>query len=338
MLDAGPADIGRGGEVLDVGRARRHDAVRGEQHDAGQVREFLLLVLPRGAEVALEVLMLFQFGIAEGGKHLAVGVDVHAFAFALLEQHLQVVQVVARDDDEGAFLLRGGDAGGHGVAIRAGVGGVEQRHAREVGLAEFHDQAEPFGDRVVFAEGFQTLLEPGGDLGVGLAEDARVVGVGRHAAQAEEQRGAQGDDILVAVEEVFGPVGVGAAGGFGRMQDAVAHDGEILHVEVDVGDGHEQRVHEEGFDLDVGGLAIDGAGEGDHGRRDVIHQVGGIGGLAADSGAGAAGAARGLLALETEHFAHGFSPVGGCYISRSAPVGEAQNSFIRRGSNHRRRR
>jgi len=313
VLDAGPADFGGGGEVLNIAGARRHDAVGGEQHDAGEVGEFLLLVLPGGAEVALEVLVFLQAGIGQGGEHLAVGVDVDAFAFGLFEQHLQVVQVVAGHDDEGALFQGGGHLGGHGVAVGAGIGGVEQGHAGEVDLAEFHDEAEPAFDGVVVAEGLHALLEPGGDLGIGLAEDARVVGVGRHAAQAEQQRGAQGDDVGVAVEEVFGAVGVRAAGGDGRAQDAVAHRRQVLGIEIDVGDGHEQRVHEERLDLGVGGLAVDGAGEGDHRRGDVVLQVGGFGGLAANADLGAAFAAGGLFALETEH-AHGDSP-GGYFLN-----------------------
>ncbi len=309
VLDAGPADFGGGGEVLDVAGARRHDAVGGEQHDAGEVGEFLLLVLPRGAEVALEVGVLLQLGIAERGEHFAVGVDVDALAGGLFEQHLQVVQVVAGDDDEGALFQRGGHLGRDGVAVGAGVGGVEQGHAGEVDLAEFHDETEPAFDGVVVAEGLQALLEPGGDGGIGLAEDAGVVGVGRHAAQAEEEGGAQGDDVFIAVEEIFGAVGVRAAGGDGRAQDAVAHGGQVLGIEIDVGDGHEQRVHEERLDLGVGGLAVDGAGEGDHRRGDVVLQVGRFGGLAANAHLGAAFAAGGLFALETEH-AHGLLLVG----------------------------
>lgn len=60
----------------------------------------LLLVLPRRAEVALEMGIFFQFRIAMGGQHFAVGVDVDAFARRLLQQQLEVVQVVPGDDDE----------------------------------------------------------------------------------------------------------------------------------------------------------------------------------------------------------------------------------------------
>jgi len=307
VLDAGPADLGRGGEVLDVAGTRRHDAVGSEQHDAGQIGKFLLLVLPRGAEVALEVLVFFEPGIPVGRQHFAVGVDVDALALGLFEQHLQVKQVVAGHDDERAVVAGNGYRGGFRMPVGAGIGGVEQGHAGEVDLAEFHDQAEPFLDGVVVAEGLHALLKPGGDLGIGLAEDARVVGVGRHAPQAEQQRGTQGDDVGVAVEQVFGPVGVGAAGGGGRMQDAIAHRGQILGIEVDVGDAHEQRVHEERLGLGVGGLAVHRAGEGDHRRGDFILEVGDFGRFAADALPGAAFAAGGLFALETEH-AHGGAP------------------------------
>jgi hypothetical protein len=309
VLDAGPADLGRGGEVLDVGGARGHDAVGGEEHHAGQVGEFLLLVLPGGAVVALEVRMLLQLGIGQAGEHLAVGVDVHALALGLLQQHLQVVQVVAGDDDERALVLRGGDAGRLGMAVGLGVGGVEQRHAGEVDLAEFHDEAQPFLDGVVVAEGLHALLEPGGDLGVGLAEDAGVVGIGRHAAQAEQQRGAQRDDILVAVEQVFGAVGVRAAGGFGRAQDAVAHRREVFGSKLTLVTVMNSASMKSASVLASAGLPSTAR------ARVIIAAVmsscrlEASGVLPQTPCLGAAGAAGGLLALETEH-AHGDSPGG----------------------------
>ena len=84
--------------------AYRHKAVCGKQHGRGYVRELLLLVLPRRAEVALEVLKLAQLGIAVRGQHLAVGVYVYALALGLLKQEFQVIQVVAGDYDVRAFF------------------------------------------------------------------------------------------------------------------------------------------------------------------------------------------------------------------------------------------
>ena len=55
---------------------------------AGISCEFFLLVLPCGAEIALQVGVLFQLRIAVGRQHLAVGIDVDALALGLLQQQL----------------------------------------------------------------------------------------------------------------------------------------------------------------------------------------------------------------------------------------------------------
>ena len=78
----------------------RHQAVCGEQHRRGDVGKLLLLVLPRRAEVALEVWVFLQLRIAVGWQHFAVRVDIHALARRLLQQQLEVVQVVPGDDVE----------------------------------------------------------------------------------------------------------------------------------------------------------------------------------------------------------------------------------------------
>ena len=50
-----------------------------------------------------------------GRQHFAMGVDVDAFALGLLQQQLQVVEVVACDDDERPLLHVSGTVAGAGV-------------------------------------------------------------------------------------------------------------------------------------------------------------------------------------------------------------------------------
>ncbi len=304
VRDTGPADLGCGVEVAGVGGLGRHQAVGGVEHDAGQVVELLLLVLPGGAEVALELRELLELRVGVRRQHLAVRVDVDALARALFQQHLEVAQVVAGDHHEGALVMAGLNLGRHRIAVRAGVGRVEQLHTGEVDGAELHNQAEPLSDAVVVAERLHALLEPGGDGRVGLAEHAGVGGIGGHAAQAEEQCGAQRDDVRVAVEEVLRCEGCRAARYGDRRADAVAHGRQGGRVEVHVGDGHEERIHKERLACRAGGLAVQGTRQSHEPGRDLILQVGGFGVFAADAHAGTALAARGLLALETEHVAH----------------------------------
>ena len=54
----------------------------------GKCGEFLVLILPGGAVVAVEVGIFFQFRIAVGGQHFAVGVDIDAFALGLFQDHV----------------------------------------------------------------------------------------------------------------------------------------------------------------------------------------------------------------------------------------------------------
>ena len=49
-----------------------------------------------------------------GGQHFAVGVDVDASALGLLQQQLQIVEIVAGDDDERPLLHRQRDGGRRG--------------------------------------------------------------------------------------------------------------------------------------------------------------------------------------------------------------------------------
>lgn len=55
-------------DAVDVGFARRHEAVRREQESTGNAIEFFLLVLPSRAEVALEVFVFFNSGYAWAGS------------------------------------------------------------------------------------------------------------------------------------------------------------------------------------------------------------------------------------------------------------------------------
>lgn len=49
------------------------------------------------------------------GEHFTVGVDVDAPALGLLQQQLQIVQIVAGDDDERTFSTVSGTVTGVGV-------------------------------------------------------------------------------------------------------------------------------------------------------------------------------------------------------------------------------
>ena len=65
----------RGEHAVGVACFRRHQAVGGKQHRRRDVGKFSLLILPRRAEVALEMGIFFQFRIAVGANEMRFGVN-----------------------------------------------------------------------------------------------------------------------------------------------------------------------------------------------------------------------------------------------------------------------
>ena len=164
----------------------------------GNWAKFLGLVLPGRAEVAVKVGILFQLGIAVGGQHLAVGVNVDALAGALLQDLLQVQEIVARHQDGLALLVPQGDLGGHRVAVSAGVAGIQQLHGPEVDFAAFQHQGHHVGDAQALGRGGrQPLVDEGVNLVVFLAQDLGVIGVSADPLEAEQQGVLQGEDVGV---------------------------------------------------------------------------------------------------------------------------------------------
>jgi hypothetical protein len=94
---------------------RRHEAVGRKEDRARDIGELLLLILPGGSEVALEVRVCLQLRIRVGGQHLAVGVDIDALPFCLLQKLLQIIQVVAVMTMNGPFSIVSGTVVGTGV-------------------------------------------------------------------------------------------------------------------------------------------------------------------------------------------------------------------------------
>ena len=120
--------------------------------------EFLLLALPCGAEIALELGVLLELRIAVGRQHFAVGVDVDALALGLLQKQLQVVQIMAGDDDEGAFFHRAGDTVvGTGVPKVSVLAWSRSAMHRKVYLAHLQDDRQQLVHAPVLADGKERL-------------------------------------------------------------------------------------------------------------------------------------------------------------------------------------
>ena len=84
---------------------------------------------------------------------------------------------------------RDADVGRLGMAVGAGVGGVQQAHHRQVQLAGLHRPAEQVvGRGVLVGEEIEGLVERGVDVGVFVAEDPGVIGIGGRALQPVEDQ------------------------------------------------------------------------------------------------------------------------------------------------------
>ena len=250
-----------------------------------------------------------------GRKHLAVGIDVDALALGLLQQLFQVVKIVAGDHDEWSLFHLEGHADGNRVAEGLSVGLVQHLHALEIDLADLQDDRQQQVHAPVLADGKERLCQECVDLPARMTEDARVIGVGRHAADTEEDQGLQGTDVLVRVPELLHVVvvvpsaGRSAAGAIRNQPlllrvHLVDQRAEGLFVKADIGDGGEQSLDEELVGaLRRMGVAVRGAGKADQRAGQFILQRCNVRSFPADAGFPlAAGAACGLFTLEAKHF------------------------------------
>ena len=315
MDDARIGHQGGGKYPVRVRGFGRHQAVGGKQHRCRDVGKFSLLILPRRAEIALEMGIFFQFRIAVGRQHFAMGVDVDAFALGLLQQQLQVVEVVACDDDERSLLHRQRDSGRRRRTVAFGVGLIQQRHTLEVFLAHLHDDGQQRIHAPVLTHSKECLGEKAVHFLVGIAQYHGVMGIRRHTTHTEKDERFEAANILLRVPEqihiiiIIPPTARAAARAVWcqsfpfrvHLFDQLANG---LFVEVHISDGGEQSLDHQppciGIDRCIG---VRGSCQPNERARQLVLKFRYIGGLAADTGlTGTAGTTRCLLALKAKHF------------------------------------
>ena len=297
-----------GGSIhpVSIAGAGRHQAVGGKEHRCRDVFKFPLLVLPCRAEIPRQLWVPLQLRIAVSRQHLAVGVHPDPRAVGLLQQLVQILQIVAGHHDEGAAFHVRIHPGGNGAAEALRIGAIQQRHAAVIYPPELHQQRQPFLHAVGLPHRRQPLIKPAADLRVLIAEIHGVVGVGRHALQSEQQRGAQGNHIRLPPPE---PAAILLRHRCLPLPQPSLHplrkgaDGAA--VKVHVGEGGKQAVRQQTGDL-PGVLSPFFADfrQTDEAAHKGILQIGGFRLLAAHPGADAAAAPRRLLALKAKHFRH----------------------------------
>ncbi len=264
-----------------------------------------------------------------GRKHLGVRVDIDTRAGRLFEQHLEVLQVVAGDQDARVLPDAEVDLGDLRIPVGLSVGTVKQIHALDAVGARLERKRHQVVDRERIVErGCQRTLDEGIDALVALAKHVRVLRIGREALEAVDDELAEGADILVlgrkdadraclgseacTISTPEGGVREAICGGelcqepivcCERLLDALL---DCLAVEVRIRDRREEVRRHKAVDLlrDLLALCTQLRGKlgGALGHIDQkVLEPCNLRGLAADAALRAARASSGLLALEAEH-------------------------------------
>ncbi len=325
------ADSARREHAVLVAVLRRHEAVRREQHGATERLELLFLLPPGVAVVADEVVVLLERRIVVRRQHFAVRIDVDARALRLLEEHLEVVQVVAGDEDGGGLAHAELHLRDLGVAEVLRVRLVECRHALDAPFARLERERRQIfcGERII-EQLRERLLQERIDVLALLAEHVRMVEVRCEALDAVRDELAQAADVLVRRREHADIAGLclrverlrrilpercrrEAALILQlckevRLRRERLRDARRDHIEVEVRvrDGDEEVARDEVVDLTRDRAALRAQARRD--RREALRRVdeqvlhaGDFRLLAADTDARAALAECRLLALETKH-------------------------------------
>ena len=264
-----------------------------------------------------------------GRQHFRMGVYIHAGAFGLIQQHFQVFQVMAGNQDARILPYADVHGGDFRIAVSGGVGLVQQSHALYAVFPGFQSQSHQVIHALAVVQGgSQCLLDESVHFFVVLGQHIGVLAVGGQAFQAVGDQFPQGTDVFVfgcqdtngfgfGIEFAFAAVPQGSfrqAGGISQLGQQISlhsqgffdpgNDG--FPVEVGVGDGGEQvhghqmvHVAADGF---PGGPQSGGhSGQAFGGIDQQILHGGHFRFLAADTHHRAAFAAGGFLTLITEH-------------------------------------
>ena len=192
------ADSARREDAVLVGILRRNEAVRRQDDRAVERFELFLLLPPSIAVVADEVLVVLELRIVVSRQHLAVRVDVDARAFRLLKQHLEVAQIMARDQDARVLAHAEVNLRDFWITVSLRVRRIEQSHAVDAELARLECESRQLLSRLAVVEqARECRLDECIDGLVLLIEDVGVLDIGSEALEAVRRELAQAADILV---------------------------------------------------------------------------------------------------------------------------------------------
>ena len=251
-----------------------------------------------------------------GRQHFPVGVDVDAFSLRLLQQQLQIVKIVAGDDDEGAFL----DGQAHLSRLRMTKGFriclVQHGHALEIDFAHFHhDGQQLLHAPVIHTNSKQSLVQEIVDGIVLVTQYSGMIGIGGDTTNAEQDQGLKASDILVSIPQfahivVIVPTTGGSA--FVALGYQLPlfniypfhNSQQCIVIEVHIGQGSKQSFHDDSGSgiTDNMLVAFGGTGQADQRPGQLVLKFRCISLFTADTQHTFTGlAASGLFTLKTKH-------------------------------------
>ena len=203
------ADRTRREDTRLVALFRRHEAVR-QQHRAAKCLEFLFLLPPGVAVVAREVVVFLEERIVMRWQHLAVRVDIDARALRLLQEHFEVSEVMAGDEDRRILAHADVDLRDLWIAVVLRVRLVEERHRLDAPLARLERQRRQVVSRKAVIEQLcKRGLEECINRLILFVKRIRVFEIRREALEAVRDELAQAAHVLVLCREHADVIGRG---------------------------------------------------------------------------------------------------------------------------------
>ena len=204
------ADRTRREDTRLVALFRRHEAVRRQQHRAAKCLEFLFLLPPGVAVVAREVVVFLEERIVMRWQHLAVRVDIDARALRLLQEHFEVSEVMAGNQDGRILADAEIDLRDLGVAVMLRVRLVKERHRLNAPLARLERQRRQVVSRKAVIEQLcKRGLEERINRLILFVKRIRVFEIRREALEAVRDELAQAAHVLVLCREHADVIGRG---------------------------------------------------------------------------------------------------------------------------------
>ena len=143
--------------------------------------KLLLLSPPRITIVAHQVLVCLQLRIIMSRQHLAVSIDIDAYAFRLAQEIFDVTQVVSTNQDARVLPHSNIHLSYLRTAISFGIRLVEQSHHIDSRLASFKHQVEEFIHRYIrLGNHSQGMSYEGDNAIIGLTQPCGVLIISRH--------------------------------------------------------------------------------------------------------------------------------------------------------------